>query len=85
MALSGRILGGVPPKKGKFVMSTLVLITDADQILKLSEVVKLVRLSRSTIYRKMDQKTFPQSIKLAAKSIGFRLSDIKQYLVDLNK
>ena len=47
-----------------------------DPIWRMSETCHQVGLSRSTIYRLMDQGDFPQSIPLSSKSIGFLSSEV---------
>ena len=51
-----------------------------DRILKLKEVIEITGLSRSTIYNYMSDNLFPKSIKLTIRRIGWRESDIQNYL-----
>jgi prophage regulatory protein len=50
------------------------------QIYRIKDVIKVTGLSRSTIYRLMDQDRFPKSIKLSQRIIGFLEEDIEQWI-----
>ena len=47
-----------------------------DPFLRMADVCKQVGLSRSTIYRLIENNDFPKSIPLGCKSIGFLSSEI---------
>jgi prophage regulatory protein len=49
-----------------------------NQIIKIDEVVKLTRLSKSSIYRKING--FPQPIKLGVRSSGWLLCEIQDWI-----
>ena len=51
-----------------------------DSILRLPAVSARTSLSRSTIYDRMARGDFPKPIKLTPKSIGWRASDIDQWI-----
>ena len=50
------------------------------KIIRLPEVMKTTGLSRSTIYQRIGEKTFPVQIPLGPKSVGWLESDIQQWL-----
>ena len=52
----------------------------SDAILRLPAVLKLTGLSRSTLYRKIDQGTFPRQIKISERCAGWRSSAIDAWL-----
>ena len=52
----------------------------ATSILRLPAVKSRTGLSRSTIYLRMTSGTFPQSIRLGARAIGWVESDIEAWL-----
>lgn len=54
-----------------------------EKILKLPAVIETVGLGRSTIYRMMAEGKFPQSVKLGARAVGWKQSDIDEYLNSL--
>ncbi len=56
-----------------------------ERILKLPEVVKIVNLKKSTIYKRMRENKFPHSVHLTegGRSVGWKLSDIQKYLDNL--
>ncbi|KWO42503.1 AlpA family transcriptional regulator [Burkholderia sp. MSMB1459WGS] len=54
----------------------------AGAILRRKQVEQLVGLSRSTIYQRMKDGTFPRAIPLGGRMVGWRASDIEQFLVD---
>lgn len=52
-----------------------------NSILRLGAVMAEVRLSRATIYREMDAKRFPRSVRLTGgKAVGWRRGDIQRWL-----
>ena len=50
------------------------------QFLRLPQVKELTALSRSTIYAEIKSDRFPKQVRLTAKSVGWLLSDIQDYL-----
>ena len=53
---------------------------DERKILRIEEVTELVGLARSTIYAKVSEGGFPPPIRLGARSVGWRLSDLDRWL-----
>lgn len=51
-----------------------------DRILRLNTVLDRTGLSRSTLYRKVDQGTFPPQIRITARCVGWRESAVKDWL-----
>lgn len=51
-----------------------------DRILRLKAVLDRTGLSRSTLYRKIDEGTFPSQIRIAARCVGWRESAINTWL-----
>lgn len=52
----------------------------ASRILRLSNVLDRTGLSRSTLYRKIERGTFPKQVQISERCIGWRESDIDQWL-----
>jgi prophage regulatory protein len=52
------------------------------KILRLRAVCAMCGLSRSTIYARMAEGTFPKTIKLGKKAVGWLQSDISAWLDD---
>lgn len=50
------------------------------RILRLPEVSQATGLSRSTIYRLVRSGTFPQSVALTARTIGWYSTDIETWI-----
>ena len=50
------------------------------QIIRPSDVIKRIGLSRSSLYKHMAAGTFPQSIALGDRAIGFLSSDIDAWI-----
>ena len=50
------------------------------QIYRIKDVIKVTGLSRSTIYRLMEQGKFPKLIKLSQRVVGFLEQDIEQWI-----
>ena len=50
------------------------------RIVRRDEVSKLTGLARATIYKKVQDRSFPPPIRLGARSVGWRLTDIDTWL-----
>lgn len=56
-------------------------MTDApDRIIRLKTVLDRTGLSRSTMYRKVDQGTFPKQVQIASRCVGWRESAVDAWL-----
>ena len=51
-----------------------------DRLVRLRELVKLLGISRANVYRLMKIGKFPQSIKLAERTVAWRLSEIETWV-----
>ncbi|MBW4331110.1 AlpA family phage regulatory protein [Stakelama sp. CBK3Z-3] len=51
-----------------------------ERILRLNAVLNRTGLSRSTLYRKMHDGTFPQNIQISVRCAGWRESAIENWL-----
>ncbi|MEC7369603.1 MAG: AlpA family transcriptional regulator [Pseudomonadota bacterium] len=49
-------------------------------ILRLPQVIAATGLSRSTIYKKVSESSFPRPFKLGERAIGWRQSDVEDWL-----
>ena len=54
--------------------------TDQDVLLTRREVERRTGLSRSTIYRKMREDTFPAPLKVSERAVRWRERDIRAYV-----
>lgn len=52
----------------------------SEQLLRLPEVIDLVKKSRATIYRDIKRGEFPQSINIGRRAVAWRLSDLDMWL-----
>ena len=50
------------------------------RIIRIDEVSQLTGLARSTIYKKVSEGGFPPPVRLGARSVGWRLTDIDLWL-----
>ena len=53
-----------------------------DRIVRLKTVLARTGLSRSTIYRKIAEGTFPPRFKISVNGAGWRESDINRWVAD---
>ncbi|KVU46577.1 AlpA family transcriptional regulator [Burkholderia ubonensis] len=51
-------------------------------LIRRKRVEELTSLSRTTIYQRMREKTFPPSVRLGSKSVAWRIQDIEKWLAD---
>lgn len=61
--------------------NNLVLPLAELQILRLPEVKQITGLGRSSIYQMMADGTFPHSVALGLRAIGWRVGDIRDWLL----
>jgi prophage regulatory protein len=55
---------------------------EPDRIIRLKAVLSRTGLSRSTIYRKIVEGTFPPQIKISVNGSGWHESDINRWIAD---
>jgi prophage regulatory protein len=53
-----------------------------DRVVRIRAVLERTGLSRSTVYRKIHEGTFPQLVKLGKHASGWRESDLNQWIGD---
>lgn len=53
-----------------------------DRIIRLNTVLVRTGLSRSTIYRKIAEGTFPAQIKISVNGAGWRESDLNRWIAN---
>jgi len=49
---------------------------------RLPEVIRLTGMSKSTIRRMMDNRKFPRAYRLSSQAIGWRESEVQQWLAE---
>jgi prophage regulatory protein len=57
----------------------------SSKILRLPAVMELTGLSRSSIYLRVAQNTFPKQVSLGARAVGWRESDIEAWIEGLRE
>ncbi len=50
------------------------------RVMRLPEVITVVGMCRAQIYRKMNNGTFPQSVRISARAVAWRESEIIDWL-----
>jgi prophage regulatory protein len=55
---------------------------DLDRIIRIRTVLARTGLSRSTLYRKMDEGTFPRQVRISVHGAGWRESAINRWIKD---
>ncbi|GLS22003.1 hypothetical protein GCM10007874_50200 [Labrys miyagiensis] len=55
---------------------------EPDRIIRLKTVLSRTGLSRSTIYRKIGECTFPRQIRISVHGAGWHESDINRWIAD---
>jgi len=59
-----------------------VAVREPDRIIRLKTVLSRTGLSRSTIYRKIADGTFPPQVKISINGTGWHESDINRWIAD---
>ncbi|MCW1382870.1 AlpA family transcriptional regulator [Novosphingobium sp. KCTC 2891] len=57
-------------------------MSNTDKIIRLKTVLARTGLSRSTMYRKIDEGTFPPQVKISIHGVGWRESAINRWIDD---
>lgn len=57
-------------------------MTNSDRIIRLKTVLARTGLSRTTLYRKMGEGTFPRQVKISVHGAGWRESAIDRWIAD---
>lgn len=57
-------------------------VSDIDRIIRLRTVLARTGLSRSTMYRKIAEGTFPSQIKISVHGAGWRESSVNRWIAD---
>jgi prophage regulatory protein len=52
----------------------------SDRILRLKAVLALTGLTRSTLYRKIQRRTFPRQIAISVRCAGWRASEVNDWM-----
>jgi prophage regulatory protein len=50
-----------------------------DRILRLKAVIDMTGLARTTLYRRMQEGTFPKSVQISVRCVGWRESAIREW------
>ena len=58
------------------------LMSNSDRIIRLQTVLARTGLSRSTLYRKIAEGTFPAQIKISVHGAGWRESSVNIWIAD---
>ena len=54
------------------------------EVIRRNEVLKLVPISVSGLYQKISDGEFPRPVKLGLRAVGWKKSEVLQYLEGLN-
>ena len=57
-------------------------MSNTERIIRLKTVLDRTGLSRSTIYRKIAERTFPSQVKISVHGAGWHESAINRWIVD---
>lgn len=53
---------------------------DGDRFLRIGEVLKVTGLSRATLYLMVNEKQFPAPVRLRARAVAWRASQIREWM-----
>lgn len=62
-----------------------------DRIIRMTELTEMISLAKSTVYDKLNAKSprhdpsFPRAVKLGQSAIGWRQSEINQWIITRSK
>jgi prophage regulatory protein len=55
---------------------------EPDRIIRLKTVLNRSGLSRSTVYRKINEGTFPPQVKVSVNGVGWRESELNRWIAN---
>ena len=55
-------------------------VEDNSEVIRIEEVMKIVKLCRSSIHLQTRDKRFPQKVQLGAKSVGWKKYEVLQWM-----
>ena len=58
------------------------MLNATDRIIRLRTVLERTGLSRSTVYRKIAEGTFPSQVRISVHGVGWRESAINRWIAD---
>lgn len=53
-------------------------------LLPIQDVTRITSLSKSTLYRLMDAKKFPQSVRISTRRVGWKADEIEAFVSNLS-
>ncbi|QNG45743.1 helix-turn-helix transcriptional regulator [Sphingobium yanoikuyae] len=57
-------------------------MNNSDRIIRMKTVLARTGLSRTTLYRKMSEGTFPRQVKISVHGAGWRESAVNRWIAD---
>lgn len=54
-----------------------------DRLLRLKDVMEILQLSKTTIYKLVKENKFPHQVKISDRQVAWRQSDIQKYIENL--
>lgn len=57
-------------------------MTEIDRIIRLKTVLDRTGLSRSTLYRKIAEGSFPAQVRISVHGAGWREADVRRWIAD---
>lgn len=82
MIVSGMGSFCLSQQKSATTSEAQAVMSEPDRIIRLKTVLARSGLSRSTIYRKIAEGTFPAQIKISINGAGWRESDVNRWVED---
>lgn len=58
------------------------LVSNVERIIRLKTVLDRTGLSRTTLYRKMGEGTFPRQVRISVHGAGWRESAVNRWIAD---
>lgn len=80
LVLGARLRSQAPPAPAPIPRPAVQSAMSANRLLRLPEVMATVGVRRSTIYKMMSENEFPQAIKLGARTVVWRASELTRWL-----
>ena len=86
MQHSGHLLARQNKNDGNNTNLGLVIVDpiEANRLVRLPEVIRLSGMSRSTIYKHMEEGTFPKPKRVGVKMIAWKMSDLINWIDGLD-
>ena len=61
----------------------VILTQEIQGFIRLNEIIKIIPIGKSTIWKRVKEGTFPKPVKLSERTTAWKIADINKYIESL--